>query len=180
MLALVFLSSFIAYNPKSPIAFALGVLTHKDPFLNADQARRPDTLFGAEPETRLRSYLSLPENSQGAVETCSFDPFVRYHLNRRPAGPYITFHAIAFRLNPGSQPPKFADYQLRWQQAYMDSLHTVKPKFIIMARNMPFWYIHDVYNDCLHYLPGFDSLMTASYRYDTAFGGYQVYRRITN
>ncbi len=178
MLAAVFFCSFVAYNPTAPLAFSLGLLTHKNPFHAADAARRPDTLFGAKPELALRQYLELPGNRQGAIEICSFEPFLRYHLQlvRPIVGPYTTFHALAFRTD-GTRigPPHYTAYQRVWQRTYLDTLRAAKPHFIILARNMPFWYIHDVYDDCLHYLPGFDSLLSASYRYDTTIGGFQVF-----
>ena len=180
MLAAVFFCTFVAYNPKAPLAFGLGILTHKNPFAAADAARRPDTVFGAKTELALRNYLDLPKNRDGSVEVCSFEPFLRYHLElegRPIAGPYITFHALAFRTDATRLgTPHYTPYQLAWQRAYMDTLRAAKPHFIILARNMPFWYIHDVYTDCLHYLPGFDSLLATSYRYDTTFGGFRVFR----
>jgi hypothetical protein len=172
--------SFIGYNPTAPLAFARGLLTRHDPFVSADNARRTDTLFGAIPELALREYLNKPENREGAVEICSFSPFLRYHLQlqRHIAGPYITFHALAFRTDATRiGVPHYTSYQLAWQKAYLDTLCAVKPHFIILARRMPFWYIRDVYDDCLHYLPGFDSLISSSYSQDTTFGGFQVLRR---
>ena len=175
----VFLCSFIAYNPISPLAFMLGLLTKVDPSENADIARRPDTLFGAIPEGAILTYLNKPENRTGAVEVCSYSPFLRYRLHRLSAGPYITFHAISFRTDATRiGPPHYTSYQRKWQRDYMNSLVSVKPHFIVLARRMSFWYIQDVYDDCLHYLPGFDSLLAASYRYDTTIAGWQTYRRI--
>ncbi len=181
LLAGVFFCSFIGYNPTAPLAFSLGVMTKTDPFARADVARRPDPKFGAITEKELLDYLRLPNNREGAIEVCSFAPFLRYHLQREPAGPYITFHALAFRTDGTRMgAPHYMPYQLQWQKDYMDSLVRVRPHFMILARKMPFWYIQDVYDDCLRYLPGFDSLLSTSYRYDTSFGGFQLYRRVTN
>lgn len=181
MLVLVFFCTFLTYNPTAPLAFSLGLLTHRNPFSYADSARRTDTVFGAVPESKVRQYVDRYDSIGSPIEVCSFSPFLRDHLQHRPVGAYITFHPLAFRTDAKTTgTPQYTDYQQQWQRAYVDTLRTVKPKFIIMARHMPFWYIRDVYDDCLHYLPGFDSLLSSSYRYDTTFGGFQIYRRIGN
>ncbi len=177
MLACVVLSSFIAYNPIGPIAFALGLLQHKNPFQAADDARRPSPIFGAKPEHALLAYLEKPENQSGTIEFCGFDPYLRLDLPRPFMSRYTTFHALAFRTDYTTVgTPHYTDYQKKWQAAYVQQLKQVKPRFIILGRNTPFFYIHDIYYDCLRYLPGFNSFFQSNYRYDTAFGGFQVYQ----
>jgi hypothetical protein len=176
MVGCILLSTFIAYNPITPIAFALGLLEHSDPFQKADEVRRPDPLYGAKPEWALLAYLEKPENRSGAIEYCGFDPYLRLDLHRPFVGRYTTFHALAFRTDATNiGPPHYTDYQRKWQADYIRLLEQAKPRFIILGRGMPFWYIRDIYTDCLHYVPGFDSLFFSEYRYDTAFGGFQVY-----
>ncbi|HET6402081.1 MAG TPA: hypothetical protein VFH95_11875 [Candidatus Kapabacteria bacterium] len=177
MLGCVLLSTFIAYNPLGPVTFALGLLELTNPFRAADEARRPDPLSGAKPEHALLAYLEKPENQSGAIEYCGFDPYLRLDLNRPFVSRYTTFHALAFRAdytNVGT--PHYTDYQRKWQAEYVRQLDQAKPRFIILGRGMSFWYIHDIYSDCLRYLPGFDSFFQSNYRYDTAFGGFQVYQ----
>lgn len=171
------LCSFIQYNPTAPLAFSLGLLTHHDPFESATLARRTDSLTGAKPEHATLEYLNRPENRNAKIEICGFDPYLRLDLNRAIVGPYVTFHALAFRTDAtNSGIPHYTDYQRVWQKNYVERLTQAMPKFIVLGRHQSFWYIHDVYNDCLRYLPGFDSLLMTNYRLDTAFGGFQVYR----
>ncbi|MFI5200841.1 MAG: ArnT family glycosyltransferase [Candidatus Kapaibacterium sp.] len=178
MLGCVLFSTFIAYNPIGPIAFALGLLEHSNPFQTADEARRPSPLYGAKPEHALLAYLEKPENQSGGIEYCGFDPYLRLDLHRPFVGRYTTFHALAFRTDATKiGPPHYTDYQRKWQTDYVRLLEQAKPRFIVLGREMPFWYIHDIYTDCLRYLPGFDSFFQSNYRYDTAFGGFQVYGR---
>jgi hypothetical protein len=177
MVGCVFLSTFIAYNPITPITFALGLLEHSDPFQKAEEVRRPEPLVGAKPERALLAYLEKPENQSGAIEYCGFEPYFRLDLHRPFVGRYTTFHALAFRTDATNVgPPHYTDYQRKWQTDYVTILEQTTPRFIVLGRGMNFWYIRDIYSDCLRYLPGFDSFFKSNYRYDTAFGGFQVYR----
>jgi hypothetical protein len=171
-----FACTFIAFNPKEPVAFLSALIQGKPPIREVRQAANPSKLFGETIEQSVLSYIDSDRDPTAAV--CSFDPSLTFHL-RSPVGKYATLTALA--LHPRNAPdsrPQYTDYQLRWQREYVDSLCMVKAHFIVLARHMPFWHTRDVYDDCLHYLPGFDSLLTSSYRYDTTFGGYQLYRRI--
>ena len=67
-------------------------------------------------------------------------------------------------------------YQREWQKAYVDTLQHAMPAFIIVADSMSFWAVPD-FARFLHSLPGFDSLLAHTYVKDTAFGGYNIYRR---
>ena len=171
------LCSFVQYNPMAPLAFSLGLLTHHDPFESAAFARRIDSLTGAKPERAALEYLNRPENRNATIEICGFDPYLRLDLNRPVAGPYVTFHALAFRTDAtNSGFPHYTEYQRTWQKSYVELLKQAKPKFIVLGRHQSFWYIHDVYDDCLRYLPGFDSTIMVNYRLDTTFGGFQIFR----
>ncbi len=178
---IIFFCSFIAYNPKAPLAFAKGLWNHSDPFLGAIDARRADPRFGAKTERAVIRYLNSHSSGDGTIEICGFDPFLRFDLQseRTIVGPYTTFHALAFRTDGTRRgTPHYTNYQKKWQLSYVQTLQTTKPQFIILDRYMPFWYIRDVYDDCLHYLPGFDSLTGNDYHLDTMIGGYQIFRRV--
>ncbi len=127
-------------------------------------------------EDSVVRYLNAPERSAGRVEVCSYDPRMRLHLGREPAGMYASLHALGFRRDP-SDPNSFADYQQRWRRAYVDSLTRLKPRFIVICRGSTAEYLHDPYNSLLHDLPGFDSLLLASYQPDTIMGKDEIYRR---
>ncbi len=176
MLACVLFSTFIGYNPIAPVAFSLGLLKHIDPFEAADEARRRNPLSGAKPEHALVDFLNRPQNRSATISFAGFDPYLRLDLARPFVGRFFNYHAIAFRTdrtNVGI--PHYTEYQREWQQVYLHNLETVEPRFIILGRHQPFWYIRDVYDDCLHFIPGFDHFFQSNYRYDTSFGGFQVY-----
>ncbi len=177
MLVCCFLCTVITFNPKTPIAFALGLLQGVNPFRFTYEIRNNDPRWGAEQESRLLSFLHQHKNGNNRVAVCSFDPLLSLHVDSL-VGPYTTFTPLALRLNGyGKGKPEFTDYQIEWQRTYMDTLCQSKPGFIVLARGMRFAYVKDVYDDCLHYLAGFDSLLSTSYRYDTTFGVFQVFRR---
>ena len=178
IIACLVLCSIIRFNPTSSISTALALLQHRDPLQYTYEINSTDTLFGAKPEMVLRNYFDRIENQTGSIEVCSFNPALRLHLNRLCVGRYPSLHALgaAFRHDSSGR-PIFESYQLAWQKAYIDTLRSAKPRFIIVARHMRFWAVSDLNNDLLRYIPGFDSLLSTSYHLDTTFGGYQVYGR---
>jgi hypothetical protein len=155
-------------STKSPVSHALRA-TYEAAYSSPD--------WGAKPEQSVIDYLGRPENKDGAVEVFSYVPLLRMHLDRVFAGPYIMPTAIACRADGGiGSIPHYTDYQIRWRAAYMDTLRSVRPRFLIIDRMTQYWYLHDAYESWLRYMPGFDSLLNSSYRYDTSFGGYQIFR----
>jgi hypothetical protein len=174
-----FLSTFIAFVPRSPLAFALALTEGRDPQTFTYLAEYRDSTWGAKKELAVRDYLERPENREGPIEVCSYNPMLRLHLNRYFAGIYVVLDPIALRTNDDSIHPTYTSYQLEWQRQYMDSLRIRKPRFIILARTTSWYYLHDPYTSFLHYLPGFDSLLSASYVKDTTIGGFEIYKRQT-
>ena len=175
----MFLSTFfITARPKAPVAFVTAFLRGENATWSAYSTYYNNPDFGAVPERAVIRYFSLPKNSSGAVEICSFEPPLRAHLARRPAGPYVVPVAIALTSDGRSLAnPSYTDYQRAWRSAYFDSLCSVQPAFIILARNTGILSWRDPYRSYLHNLLGFDSLLQSSYRYDTTFGCYQIFRR---
>jgi hypothetical protein len=172
-----FFATFVAYIPKSPLAFGLALMNGYPPMAYTYTSEFRNPYWGADAEYAVRSYLNRPENHKGSVEICSFTPNLQLHLNRERTGKYILMLPLAFRTDFDSDgPPEYTSYQRTWQRDYIDALRVGKPRFIVLARNTYSFYLNDVYNDLLKYLPGFDSLLCVSYRYDTAFGGYQIFR----
>jgi hypothetical protein len=170
-----FLCTFVTYPPKAPFAFGLGLILQTDPVAFTYQTQLPDSSWGAVPEQATIHYLSKPENAAGLVEICSYDPHLRLHLGRECAGKYPVLVPLGCRTNGDTDaPPRYTDYQVRWQQAYLDSLRRKQPRFLILARGTHYSYLEDPYTSCLRWIPGFDSLLHSAYHYDTAFGGMQV------
>jgi hypothetical protein len=173
----VYSATFLAYVPKAPLAFGLALTMGQHPMDYVYAAQFPNPYWGAEAEWAVRRYLNSPTNRDGCVEICSFTTNLQLHLAREHVGKYIQLLALAYRLNPDENgPPAYTSYQQTWQRDYIDALRIEHPRFIILARNTSSFYLKDVYNDFLKYIPGFDSLLHSAYRYDTTFGGYQIFR----
>ena len=177
ILGCLVICSLIRFKPTSSLAFGLALLTHHDPFQAAYQVQYDDTLFGAKQEFAIQNYFQKKGNRSGLIEICSLDPLLRLHLHRTYATGYASLHTLAATVRYDSNnTPTYMDYQISGQYDYVDSLRLAQPRFIIIARQMKFWEVKD-FNAFLHYLPGFDSLLAASYKRDTTFGGYEVYRQ---
>ncbi len=173
----VYAATFLAYVPRGPLAYGLAMTIRQNPVDLSYEAQYPNPYWGAKAEWAVERYLNAPANHAGRVEICSFTTNLQLHLGREAAGRYIQLLALAYRTSfEEAGPPHYTEYQMRWQRDYIDSLSTLKPRFIVLARNTHFIYFDDVYGDFLRYLPGFDSLLATCYRYDTSFGGYQIFR----
>ncbi len=171
ILVACFLCTFIRFKPISSLAFGLGLLEHQNPFKFTYQIDHPDSLYGANAEQNLLAFMRLPENSKGAIEVCSCDPVLRFHLKRLCVSRYPTLVYLAIKTPENG----YTSYQLRWQRNYVDTLRITKPRFIIIGRKMKFWAISN-FDNFLHSLPGFDNLLFTYYQVDTVIGGYEVYR----
>lgn len=173
---------FMVGDRHEIVGFAQALFEGRNPIEAAYAEHHFSPSFGAVPQWEVLHFLSLPGNDTGSLEICSFEPALRTHLNRTFASPYVMPTAIAWSINGSmrgdtSVAPQFTNYQLAWRLAYVDSLCINKPQFIILARNTVCWNMRDPYRTYLHTIPGFDSLLQASYRYDTAFGCFQIFRR---
>jgi hypothetical protein len=173
----VYAATLLAYAPKAPLSFGVALMAGQNPMEYAYEVQSPSPMWGAIPERQTMAYMDRKENRQGLVEVCSFTNNLRLHLRREAAGRFVNLLALAYRLNPDDEGrPLFTDYQKRWQREYVDSLRIKQPRFIIVARQTPFGYFADVYDDCLKWVPGFDSLLQSSYHRNTVIGGFNIYQ----
>ncbi len=137
----------------------------------------PDTNGGKAPELAALAYLRVPKNANATIEIISFDAHLRADLARECVSRYTTISALAVRSNPTIEnEASHPAYQQAWRTEYVELLRTKRPQIIVIGRHFEYWYLHDIYDDFLHTLPGFDSLLTNSYQRDTTFGGYEIYR----
>jgi hypothetical protein len=149
-------------------------------FINGVIASYAGAVWPDTADVPVIAYVRAHSSEHDRVEICSFDPRLRLHMMREPVGPYASLHAIGFRRAPTlkqSDPNAFTSYQQRWRRAYLDSLAQVKPRFIVICRGSSAEYLRDPYTSILHDLPGFDRLISASYRLDTVIGQDEIYRR---
>jgi hypothetical protein len=129
-------------------------------------------------EGRILDYFQQPKHRAGRVEVCSFDARLRLHLMREPAGMYVSLHPLGFRTDTNG-PNAFTSYQRQWRKAYIDSLETIRPAYIVIARASSAEYLKDPYTSVLHGIPGFDSLRETNYKLDTIIGTNEIYKQRT-
>jgi hypothetical protein len=127
-------------------------------------------------EGRILDYFQHPEHRAGRVEVCSFDARLRLHLMRGPAGIYVSLHPLGFRTDT-NDPTAFTPYQRQWRKAYIDSLETIRPSYMVIARATNAEYLKDPYMSVLHGIPGFDSLLETNYKLDSIIGTNDIYKR---
>ena len=176
----IFLCTFIAYNPKTLFAFCSAVVHGSNAWQAADESRYSSTVLGVTAREATLNFFAKPGNESGSIEVCAPEPYLRLALfPRSTVGICANFTPLAFYkgMDRPHSVPAYEPYQREWQNAYMDSLRSKKPDFIVIGREVTMWNLKDIYTDFLHYVPGFDSLLNTSYRYDTAIGGFQIYRR---
>ncbi len=150
---------------------------HRTPSETLIEVLRATYRTAAYPDTSdapTLDYFSTPDRKNATLEVASFDPRLRFRLARPIMSRYPTLEALGFRLNR-NDPHSFTSYQDRWRQAYIDSLETRRPEYFILSRAPEAEYLKDPYADVLHYLPGFDSVLTANYRLDTVIGTNEIY-----
>ncbi len=167
---LCFLCTFVGLNDRNTLSFVRAVTQGQDITTTIYREARSDSSFGAIPEEKIIDFLHLPQNSNGSIEICSLDPNLRLHAGQVCVSRYPTLQHLAMKAPSG-----YTEYQLRWQSEYVHSLEIKKPRLIIVGWNMQFWAVPN-FSYFLHSLPGFDSLLSVAYDWDTVMGGYTIYR----
>ena len=125
---------------------------------------KPNDDFGTRSEESLDQFLSKPGNEQGAIEICSVTPAVRWESERTEATRFTMVHA--YGMHTATQ--GFTPFEMQCRQEFIDSLISVKPKFIILANaptDLPM-FANQSPALIVHGIPRFDELLSMSYRYD--------------
>lgn len=136
-------------------------------------------MIGYEQEQAALRYLQLPKNKVDRIELIGFHHILKAHLAGASATRFNQLNSIGYRKDTARHfdESAFTQYQQRWRREYIDSLKSAKPGLIVVVRTSDSWYLKDPYNDVLHELPGYDSLIQAAYQPDTTIGGYEIFRR---
>jgi hypothetical protein len=169
----------IAVLPIEKIRFTMEGLSKGYSFPTALYAAEyPGEETGYIAALHAKQYLKTYVAKGDRIEVATFDARLRASLGANSATRFTMVTAIGCRIDPKrTGEDNYTSYQHEWRREYMDSLRSVQPLYIVLARKTDFWYMNDPYDDVLHGLPGFDSLLAGSYRYVTAFGAYQIFRR---
>ena len=135
-----------------------------------------DKRTGKSVELQTIAHLNLPKYRNATIEVISYDAHLRADLGRDYLSRYTTMSALTLRTNPDrDDDSSHPEYQRQWRRAYVDSLKMKRPEVIVIGSEVGYWYLGDLWDDSFHNLAGFDELMQTNYRFDTSFGGYQIY-----
>jgi 4-amino-4-deoxy-L-arabinose transferase-like glycosyltransferase len=139
-----------------------------------------ERLYDSDADAAVGNYLSRNLKHSEEIEICSLDPTLRLESHYRCVGGYPSMHLLAetpFFTAGGN--PEFSVDQRQWQKEYVQTLTASKPARIIIARSMRYWAVPN-FDQVLHSLPGFDSLLIRNYEFDTLIGGYSIYKLLLN
>jgi hypothetical protein len=180
IIAIIPLQKTLEVMAEYHTVFHNGAFPHAQWLAHAmDSAEYPSAVTGDAAMEQACLYLRPVVNENERIEVISFDARLRAELRANSATRFTMLHPIGFRADFFNKSENsFTDYQHHWRSEYMDSLETVKPNYIVLARKTDSWYLKDPYLDVLHYLPGFDTFFVHDYYFDTSFGGYQIFRHV--
>jgi hypothetical protein len=132
-----------------------------------------DTLFGLSAQREVINYLDRSVRQNDPVEYVSLFPSLRWRMARPEATGFTTIVPICAADGAKSLP----NYVNTWRRGFIDSLASVRPRYIITSRSQEWWPFVGMNADAaLHSIPGFDSLLSARYVPDTVIKGFNLYR----
>ncbi|HWF44149.1 MAG TPA: glycosyltransferase family 39 protein [Candidatus Kapabacteria bacterium] len=173
LIGCIVLCSFIQMNPKSQASLLYAITHRQSPFGDTyDFAKSTRQDYGVKAERRTLHYLDSMGVKDREVEIGSIEPHLILHFQHEALGAFGFLHRIELRTDGNFYGTAFTTYQREWQRDYMDTLRQNRPRFIVICRST----IYDAFGTVLHFVPGFDSFLSAQYVRDTAFGSYEIYR----
>jgi hypothetical protein len=173
---LIGVCSVVVFHPGAVISALVASIQHRDPVYAAYSYQYPDTNYGYRRQVEVTRYIQARTTGVEPVEVLSLDPLLRLRIDRPGTSGYASMHLLgAAPLINGT--PRFSQLQKYWQDQFVSNLRRTEPGWLVIATHMRFWAVSDLQENCLRYLPGFDSLLTANYRHDTCIGGYDIYVR---
>ncbi|MDP4288859.1 MAG: hypothetical protein Q8922_13085 [Bacteroidota bacterium] len=115
-------------------------------------------------------YLNQESVAGGRIECWGMTPGIYWRTHTASASRFTTMNPLVLQ-QPGSG---LMDYQKRWRREFIDSIVTVRPRYIIIGDSDQLIHSALYYQ---HYIPGFDSILAMNYLHDTVFPGWTIYRR---
>ncbi len=127
-------------------------------------------------EKKVVRYLQSRVPPDSAVECCTVWPGLIWRLARPTATRFTTLYPVCLPNTEGT----FTSYQVRWQKEYMDSLRTVRPRYIVLvsAKKIDMLFLRTTPINLVHFIPGFSDFLARNYTMDTVIDWYVLYRRV--
>ncbi len=133
-----------------------------------------DSLFGLEAQREVINYIDRSSSRNDPVEYVSLFPSLRWRMARPEATGFTTIVPLCATDAGAKSLPIYVN---TWRREFIDSLVSVRPRFIITSRSQEWWPFVGMNADAaLHSIPGFDSLLSARYVPDTVIKGFNLYR----
>ncbi len=135
----------------------------------------PDTLHGYRKQTELASYIRARTNPSDRVDFVTADPWLAYRTGLQLTSRFPSIVHLMILPPSGA----YRDYQLEWQQEFVDSIATIRPKFFVtafgpsVAENE---FLPDVPYRALQRIPGYQKMLSTNYQLDTTIGWWLVYK----
>ncbi len=142
-------------------------------FVAAEQY--PDALSGYRKQVELASYIRLNSKSSDRVEFACADPWLSYRTELELTSKFTSVMHIVITKPDGSYP----QYEQEWQQEFLDSIRTIRPKFFVTALGptpAQDEFLPDVPSRSLEAIPGYKEMLNSNYSLDTTIGWWLVYR----
>jgi hypothetical protein len=167
--ALVLFAAF--YYPRHLVRIIILSLGDKHPIERTYEAVIHDSSYGIRAQRNVVRYIDSKMPHNMPIEFASFYPSLGWRLGRPLASRFTTLIPLMPLLH--GEP----DYIRAWQYEFIESLVSVRPRYIIRSSLHVWWPFARAYEDSsTHAIPGFDSLIAASYEPDTMIGGFTLYR----
>ena len=109
-------------------------------------------------------YLERHHVSGGRIECWGMTPAVYWRTHTASASRFTMMHPLVLEKPEGG----ITEYQHRWQREFIDSLLSVRPRYILIAENTMLLHSALYYE---HTIPAFDSVLNANYVCDTTLPG---------
>ena len=145
------------------------------PIKAAQDLMVPEIDFRKSVEENVASYIDRTASPGEPFEAATLTAGIRLRTPRMSATRFTTFWPLSLPSPKGEHPA----FQQLWRKEYIDSLLSVRPYYLVIG-NGPMevlkW-VKETPLQCIHEIPGFDSLVFPRYALDTVIGGYWIYRR---
>ncbi len=130
-----------------------------------------DSLYGLAAQREVAQYVDRVSSPDGAVETVSIFPGLRWRLHRPPATRFTSVVPLSAysRTVPA--------YSAAWRREFIQSLATTSPHIVIVSKSNQWWpFVGKTNDSAIASIPGFDSLLGTNYALDTMIRGFALYK----
>ncbi|HEY3874177.1 MAG TPA: glycosyltransferase family 39 protein [Candidatus Kapabacteria bacterium] len=130
-----------------------------------------DSLFGLARQQQVIAFVDRGVPVNARVEYVSIFPSLRWRLRRMAPTRFTSIVPLSAyqRMVPA--------YSAGWRKEFIDTLITDPAPLLIVSRSQTWWpFVGKTNDSAIRSIPKFDSVLATNYTFDTAIGGYAIYR----